>query len=77
MDICYHSYFSVTDDLRSQGHQDGKYFEIRSVVCAFNVWNYCLFYTLINYQFVSDYKPEVEFLFSYGNPQNEQNWPAC
>ncbi|CAL5335304.1 unnamed protein product [Camellia sinensis] len=29
MDICYHSYFSVTDDLRSQGHQDGKYFEIR------------------------------------------------
>ncbi|CAL5416074.1 unnamed protein product [Camellia sinensis] len=28
MDICYHSYFSVTDDLRSQGHQDGKYFEI-------------------------------------------------
>ncbi|KAF5949147.1 hypothetical protein HYC85_015104 [Camellia sinensis] len=31
MDICYHSYFSVTDDLRSQGHQDGKYFEIRSL----------------------------------------------
>ncbi|KAL7232692.1 hypothetical protein ACSBR2_010659 [Camellia fascicularis] len=29
MDICYHSYFSVTDDLQSQGHQDGKYFEIR------------------------------------------------
>ncbi|KAI8019073.1 putative membrane protein [Camellia lanceoleosa] len=28
MDICYHFYFSVTDDLRSQGHQDGKYFEI-------------------------------------------------
>lgn len=28
-DVCYHSYFSVMDDLRLQG---GKYYEIRSVV---------------------------------------------
>lgn len=29
MDICYHSYFSVMDDLRLQGPSSGKYYEIR------------------------------------------------
>uniref|UniRef100_A0A5B6Z3C0 Transmembrane protein n=1 Tax=Davidia involucrata TaxID=16924 RepID=A0A5B6Z3C0_DAVIN len=29
LDVCYHSYFSVMDDLRHQGPQEGKYYEIR------------------------------------------------
>ncbi|XP_057481419.1 uncharacterized membrane protein At3g27390-like isoform X1 [Actinidia eriantha] len=28
-DVCYYSYLSVTDDLRRQGPEEGKYFEIR------------------------------------------------
>ncbi|KAL8528142.1 hypothetical protein ACS0TY_005814 [Phlomoides rotata] len=29
LDVCYHSYFSIMDDLRRQGPSEGKYFEIR------------------------------------------------
>ena len=32
MDVCYYSYLSVTDDLRLQVPEEGKYFEIRSAV---------------------------------------------
>lgn len=28
-DVCYHSYFSIMDDLRGQGPQQGKYYDIR------------------------------------------------
>lgn len=31
-DVCYHTYFSVMDDLKSQGPPDAKYYEIRYVV---------------------------------------------
>lgn len=31
LDVCYHSYFSIMDDLRRQGPSEGKYYEIRSV----------------------------------------------
>lgn len=29
LDVCYHSYFSIMDDLRFQGPSAGKYYEIR------------------------------------------------
>ncbi|KAL6135854.1 hypothetical protein ACLB2K_068079 [Fragaria x ananassa] len=29
MDVCYHTYFSVMDDLKTQGPPDAKYYEIR------------------------------------------------
>lgn len=29
LDVCYHSYFSIMDDLRRQGPSEGKYYEIR------------------------------------------------
>ncbi|XP_059670043.1 uncharacterized membrane protein At3g27390-like isoform X1 [Cornus florida] len=32
MDVCYHSYFSVMDDLQCPGPPEGKYYEIRLVV---------------------------------------------
>lgn len=28
-DVCYHSYFSIMDELREKGTPDGKYHEIR------------------------------------------------
>lgn len=28
-DVCYHSYFSIMDDLQCQGPREGKYYEIR------------------------------------------------
>lgn len=30
-DVCYHSYFSIMDDVRCHGPPEGKYYEIRSV----------------------------------------------
>ncbi|KAL2240590.1 uncharacterized membrane protein At3g27390 isoform X1 [Sesamum indicum] len=29
LDVCYHSYFSIMDDIRRQGPPEGKYYEIR------------------------------------------------
>lgn len=32
-DVCFHSYFSLMDDLRQKQAPDGKYYEIRCAVC--------------------------------------------
>lgn len=37
-DVCFHSYFSVMDDLRQKGPPTGKYYEIRSCHCMPHVF---------------------------------------
>ena len=31
-DVCFHSYFSIMDELRARGPPDAKYYEIRFVL---------------------------------------------